>query len=86
MTEDEVIERLRVACQNAGGQKAFAKLHDFTPAYVSDVLRGKRGPADRILAAIGLERVIIYQKRRSGARNVATSVAASTKEDSSTPS
>lgn len=86
MTEDEVIERLRVACQNAGGQKAFAQLHNFTPAYVSDVLRGKRSPADRILAAIGLERIVIYQKRRSGAPNVAASVAPSTKVDPPTPS
>jgi DNA-binding transcriptional regulator YdaS (Cro superfamily) len=65
MTEEEVIERLRTACANAGGQKQFAKLHGFTPGYVSDVLSGKRGPADRILATLGLERVVVYRKKRS---------------------
>jgi DNA-binding transcriptional regulator YdaS (Cro superfamily) len=63
MTEKEVIERLRIACQNAGGQKAFAKLHGFSAAFVSDVVNGKRHPSDRVLEAIGLERVVTYRKK-----------------------
>lgn len=63
LTEMQVIERLRAACKAAGGQKAFARLHDFTPAYVHDVLHGRRPPADRILAAIGLERIIVYREK-----------------------
>lgn len=68
MTEQEVIEHLRVACQNAGGQKAFAKLYRFSTAFVSDVVNGKRHPSDRILEAIGLERVVTYRKKRVGSK------------------
>lgn len=63
LTEIQVIERLRAACEAAGGQKAFAELHRLTPGYVGDVLHGKRPPADRILHALGLERVMIYRER-----------------------
>lgn len=63
LTEQQVIERLRAACATAGGQKAFAKAHGFTPGYVSDVLRGKRAPADRILAALGVERIVVYREQ-----------------------
>lgn len=63
LTELQVIERLRAACAAAGGQKAFAKVHGLTPGYVHDVLHSKRAPADRILAAIGVERVVIYREK-----------------------
>lgn len=62
LTELQVIERLRAACIAAGGQKAFAKAHDLTPGYVHDVLHSKRAPAERILAAIGIERITMYQE------------------------
>lgn len=61
MTEQEVIERLRAATEAAGGQRQFANANGFTPAYISDVLRGKRALADRILSALGLERVVTYR-------------------------
>lgn len=63
MTEQEAIERLRIACDAAGGQKQFAKQHGFTPGYVNDVLWGKRALADRILAALGIERVVEYREK-----------------------
>lgn len=63
LTETQVIERLRAACDAAGGQKAFAKQHQLTPSYVHDVLHGRRPPADRILAALGIERVTVYQEK-----------------------
>jgi hypothetical protein len=63
LTETQVIERLRAAVDATGGQKAFARAHNFTPAYVHDVLHGRRAPADRILEALGLERVVIYREK-----------------------
>lgn len=63
MTEDEVIEQLRAAIADAGSQRAFAEKHGFTPGYVSDVLKGQRGLSDRILAAIGVERVVTYRMK-----------------------
>lgn len=65
MTEHEVIERLRAAIAEAGSQRAFAEKHGFTPGYVSDVIKGQRGLSDRILAAIGVERVIDYRLKSS---------------------
>lgn len=61
LTEQEVLERLRAAVAGAGGQRAFAQAHGFTPGYINDVLRGKRALADRILATIGVERFVIYR-------------------------
>lgn len=61
LTEDEVRESLRVAIESAGGQRNFAKTYGFTPAYVNDVVHGRRAFADRILQAIGIERVTTYQ-------------------------
>jgi hypothetical protein len=62
LTEDEVRARLRAAIEQAGGQRKFAEAHGFTPSYVHDVLHGKRGFADRILQALGLERVERYRE------------------------
>lgn len=61
LTEQEVIERLRGAIIAAGGQRQFARAHGLTPAYINDVLHGRRALADRILAAIGVKREIIYR-------------------------
>lgn len=61
MTEQEARERLRAAIQAVGGQRRFAEAHGFSPAYVNDVLRGKRDLAERILAVIGIERVVVHQ-------------------------
>lgn len=61
LTEQEVIERLRIAVEAAGGQRAFARAHEFTAGYINDVLRGKRAPAERVLAVLGIERVIVHQ-------------------------
>lgn len=60
MTEQEVIERLRVAVDEAGGQRAFARAHGFSVAYVNDVLRGKRTLSVRMLATIGVRREILH--------------------------
>lgn len=61
MTEQEVRERLDGAIKVAGGQRKFAEAHGFSVAYVNDVVRGKRDLADRILAAIEVERRVVYQ-------------------------
>jgi hypothetical protein len=63
LTEREVMERLRAAVTSAGGQRRFAAAHGFTPAYVHDVLHGKRGLAQRILDALGIERVVSYREK-----------------------
>lgn len=69
LTEQEVRERLRSAIVASGSQRNFAAQHRLTVAYVNDVLHGRRALADRILAAIGIEREIVsrvtYRERTS---------------------
>lgn len=61
MTEQEVRKRLAEAIEAAGGQSVFADRHGFTRAYINDVVHGRRALADRILAAIGIERIVTYR-------------------------
>lgn len=62
-TKYEVVDRLRAAVEAAGGQRAFALQHGFSPAYVNDVLHGRRDLAPRILSVLGFERVVTYYVR-----------------------
>lgn len=64
MTKEQVIKLLRSACDRAGTQAAWARAHGIAPAYVNDVLNERREPGDKILAALGIER--IYTRRRDG--------------------
>lgn len=54
MTEMEVLKLLREACAAAGSQAAFARLANVTPAYIGDILAGKRRPAGPVLRALGV--------------------------------
>jgi DNA-binding transcriptional regulator YdaS (Cro superfamily) len=60
LSEEAVRERLRQALKAAGGQRAFARLHGFSAAYVNDVLHGRRYPAENICAALGVTRRTVY--------------------------
>jgi DNA-binding transcriptional regulator YdaS (Cro superfamily) len=57
LNEQEVLDLLHRAVERAGTQRAFARQHKMSVAYVNDVLHKRRPLADRILAAIGCERV-----------------------------
>jgi len=41
-------------------QAAWAKSNGISPAYVSDVIQGRREPGEKILKALGLKRVVSY--------------------------
>lgn len=61
---ERVLTDLRKACTAAGSQAAWAEAHDVSPAYVSDVLKGKRDLGGSVLSALGYERVVLYRKRK----------------------
>ena len=63
LTEHELIERLRDAVNRAGSQKDFAQRHGLSEQYLSDVLRSRREPGQKILDALGLERVVRYREK-----------------------
>ena len=60
MTEDDARRLLREQCETAGGQRAWARRHKLSAAYVSDVLSERRDIGPAICEALGLEKVIKY--------------------------
>jgi DNA-binding transcriptional regulator YdaS (Cro superfamily) len=54
-----------VALKHAVGhsQAAWARSHNLSPAYVSDVINGRREPGPAILEALGIERVVSYRPK-----------------------
>lgn len=54
LTADQVRERLRKACDEAGNQARWAVQHGVSPQYVSDVLVGGRDPGIALATALGL--------------------------------
>ena len=52
--------RLTQACEEAGGQSAFARRHGISPGHVNDVLHVRREPGDAIIRALGLKKVTRY--------------------------
>lgn len=61
MNEQDVIERLRAAVEQAGGQRAFARSIGVTAAYVNDMLRGRRTVGEKVLTTLGIERVVTHR-------------------------
>lgn len=72
MTADDVRGILKAACEGAGSNRAWAKANDVSPAYVSDVLLGRREPGPAILEPLGLEAVeerhVTYRRVRTGSK------------------
>jgi hypothetical protein len=60
LSEQDVLKRLWDAVEAAGGQRAFARTHGLSVAYINDVLRGKRTLSERVLATIGLRREVMH--------------------------
>ena len=63
MMLDHVLALLRRRCDEAGGQKVWARANGISTAYVSDVLNGRREPGDGILRPLGLEKVVTYRRK-----------------------
>ena len=61
MTVDEFRCRLRQACVAKGSQRAFALAHGMSPAYVGEVLDGRRDPGPLILRAMGCRRRVVIE-------------------------
>ena len=64
LLEKDICAILRSACISAGSQRAWADAHDLSPAFVSDVLQGKRAVTDRIASVLGYTRFVgFYEKQ-----------------------
>jgi transcriptional regulator with XRE-family HTH domain len=49
---------------NSSSQSAMARKIGISPQFLSDVLNEKRGPGDRILDYLGIEKVVTYRRRK----------------------
>lgn len=65
LNERDILDRMRAAVEQAGSQRAFAEQHKISLQYVNDVLRGRREPGQRILDALGVEKVVSYREKQS---------------------
>ena len=64
LTPDRFRSYLRNAIDGEGWtQAAFAKEFGFSPQYLGDVLNGRRDPGEKILDAVGYERVVTYRPK-----------------------
>ena len=64
MTTNEVVTMLRAKCGDNAA--AWARANKVSPAYISDVLRGRREPGASILKALKLRRILSYETVRAG--------------------
>jgi len=51
---------LKASCANAGGMRAWGRLHGITAAYVSRVIRGEKLPGPKLLDALNLQPSTVY--------------------------
>ncbi|NGZ03330.1 MAG: hypothetical protein CV090_09800 [Nitrospira sp. WS238] len=61
---DQVLAMIREECAQAGSQYQWATKHKLSPAYVSDVIKGRRNPGPAVLKALKLEAVTQYREVR----------------------
>ena len=62
MNARHVRELLATECRKAGSQRAWAQAHAVSEQYVCDVLMQRREPAEKILSALGLRRIVTYER------------------------
>jgi hypothetical protein len=62
--QNDVIRLLRSEINRAGSQKEWAKKNGVVPSMISMVLTGDRPPNKKILSALNLRRVIVFERVR----------------------
>jgi len=61
MTEDEVRAMIRDKCMAMGSQKAVAEAFGVSQQFLGDVLLRNRALGKKMLAGLGLRRVVTYE-------------------------
>lgn len=62
MTKPQVLNRLRAAIREQGGQTYLADKIGITPCYISNALAGRCDPGPKLLRALGLEKIVSYRE------------------------
>lgn len=51
-----------IIAENYGGSlRLFAEAHGISPSYLSDIRAGHRAPGDKLLKAMGVRKVVLYE-------------------------
>jgi len=64
LDQNDVIRLLRSEVNRAGSQKEWAKKNGVAPSMISMVLTCDRPPNKKILSALNLRRVIVFERVR----------------------
>lgn len=62
LTANDVRKLLRARCEAMPSTRAWAAKHGLSQPYISQLLSGSRDPGDKVLAALGLRRIVRYQR------------------------
>ena len=62
--QNDVVRLLRSEVKRAGGQKEWARKSGVAPSMISMVLTGDRPPNEKIISALKLRRVVIFERVR----------------------
>lgn len=63
MTRDTVIRKLLALIEEKGTAKATAQSLGISQQYLSDVIKGRREPGEKLLSAMGLQSRVVYEAR-----------------------
>jgi hypothetical protein len=62
LDQKDVVRLLRSEVNRAGSQKEWAKENGVTPSSISMVLSGVRPPTKKIISALKLRRVVVFER------------------------
>src|SRR5215813_721081 len=62
LDQKDVVRLLRLEVNRAGSQKKWAKKNGVTPSLISMVLSGDRPLKNKIISALKLRRVVVYER------------------------
>lgn len=60
----EVVEELRLLANSMSSEKALAEKIGISPAYLNDILSGRRNPGPMVLKFLKLEKRTVYVEKR----------------------
>lgn len=65
MNESDIRRLVAISIKRAGSLRSLAREWKISPAMLSDVMTGRRGPGPKVLDHFGLKRVVIvtYQEK-----------------------
>lgn len=67
ITTEQLRQWVVAELNNWPSQESYAAANGFSAQYLSDFLNGRRDPGDKILDAIGFERIVRFRRKKVNA-------------------